>query len=148
MADILQRVAAKAVIVNGEGKVLIVREADTYDEGTKIGRYGLPGGRVEPGEKFFDGLKREVAEETGLEVEPLKPLYVGEWFPTIKGVPNHITAIFYICKALSTNVRLSEEHDHYEWIDPEQHTDFAMMEPDDDVVKVWIQERNSGTIAA
>jgi 8-oxo-dGTP pyrophosphatase MutT (NUDIX family) len=141
MADILQRVAAKGLIVNADGKVLILREAHTYIEGTNIGKYGLPGGRIDPGEKFFDGLEREIMEETGLKVEPLKPIYVGEWFPTIKGVPNHITAIFYACKALTTDVALSEEHDHYEWIDPERYADFEMMDPDDDVVKSWITER-------
>lgn len=141
MTDILQRVAAKALIMNDEGKVLILREADTYEEGTKIGKYGLPGGRIDPDEKFFDGLAREVQEETGLEVKPLKPLYVGEWFPTIKGIQNHITAIFYACQAVTTDVQLSEEHDHYEWIEPERYTDFEMMEPDDDVVRAWIRER-------
>jgi len=142
MADMLQRVAAKALIVNDDGKVLILREANTYVEGTNIGKYGLPGGRTEPDEKFFDGLHREVMEETGLKVEPIKPLYVGEWFPTIKGVPNHITAIFMACKALTTDVKLSEEHDHYEWIDPEKYVDFQMMAPDDDVIKAWIRERS------
>lgn len=140
MTDILQRVAAKGLIVNSEGKVLIVREADTYAEGTKIGKYGLPGGRTDPEEKFFDGLKREIMEEVGLEVKPLKPLYVGEWFPTIKGVQNHITAIFYACQAVTTEVKLSEEHDRYAWIDPERYVDFDMMEPDDEVVRAWIRE--------
>lgn len=142
MTDILQRVAAKALIVNNEGKVLILREADTYEEGTKIGKYGLPGGRINPGEKFFDGLTREVQEETGLEVKPIKPLYVGEWFPVIKDVQNHITAIFYACQATATDVKLSEEHDHYEWIEPEHYVDFEMMEPDDDVIRAWIKERD------
>jgi 8-oxo-dGTP pyrophosphatase MutT (NUDIX family) len=140
VTDILQRVAAKAVIVNDEGKVLILREASTYEDGTNIGRFGLPGGRLEPGEKFFDGLKREVAEETGLEVEPIKPLYVDEWFPTIKGVPNHITGIFYACKALTANVRLSEEHDHFEWIEPEKSAAFTMM--NEEAVKAWIAYRD------
>jgi 8-oxo-dGTP pyrophosphatase MutT (NUDIX family) len=142
MTDILQRVAAKALIVNDEGKVLILREADTYEEGTKIGKYGLPGGRINPDEKFFDGLTREVQEETGLEVTPIKPLYVGEWFPVIKGVQNHITAIFYACQATTADVKLSEEHDHYEWIEPASYVDFEMMEPDDDVIRAWIKERD------
>lgn len=38
------KVAAKAVIFDNH-KVLIVREASTYEEGTNIGTWGLPGGR-------------------------------------------------------------------------------------------------------
>ncbi len=143
MTEMKQRVAAKALIVNDEGKVLILREANTYEEGTNIGRYGLPGGRTEPGEKFFDGLAREVKEETGLEVKPLKPLYVGEWFPVIKDVLHHITAIFFACKAMGTALALSEEHDHFEWIDPERYADYDMMDPDDKVIQAWIAEQNA-----
>ena len=47
MSEVILKVAAKAVIMNAEGKILIVREADTYEEGTKIGKWGLPGGRID-----------------------------------------------------------------------------------------------------
>lgn len=77
---IIMQLAAKAVIVNGDGQVLILREAPaaTYSTNTKSGRYQLPGGRIKPGEKFEDGLLREVLEETGLAIEIGKPLLVGE----------------------------------------------------------------------
>ncbi|HEX9153244.1 MAG TPA: NUDIX hydrolase, partial [Candidatus Saccharimonadales bacterium] len=87
-SDMVLRVAAKGLIVNEEGKVLIVREAVTYGDGTQIGRYGLPGGRIDIGEMYLEGLKRECMEEVGLEVEPLYPLFVGEWHPNIKGTPH------------------------------------------------------------
>jgi 8-oxo-dGTP diphosphatase len=142
MADIRQRVAAKALIVNDEGKVLLVREASAYKEGTNVGRYDVPGGRIEPGEKYMDALHREVREEVGLEVEPIKPLYVSEWFPVIKGEPNHITAIFYACRALGTDAKLSEDHDDFVWVDPEKIGDYNTMDVTGNVVKAWLAERD------
>ncbi len=136
--SVVQRIAAKALIVNGDGKVLILREASTYQDGTNTGRYHLPGGRVEPGEAFFDALHREILEETGLTVTPLRPLYVGEWSPVIRGVQNQIIAVFYACTAPQGDVRLSDEHDHFEWIAPQRYTDFDMVDPDWDVIKTWI----------
>jgi 8-oxo-dGTP diphosphatase len=127
--SILQ-VAAKAAIVNHAGEVLIVREAKTGENNTQVGRWGLVGGRLDPGEPFFDGLAREVAEETGLKVEAGKPLYLGEWQPVIKGVPHQIVAIFMLCKAKTTDVRLSDEHDEYAWINPAKRHEYNMMEPD------------------
>jgi len=139
MNDVVtQRIAGKAVIVNDEGKILFLREAATYEEGTNLGRYQIPGGRVNIGEPFMDALKREVMEETGLEVEVGQPLYVGEWFPTIKGNKNQIVAIFYVCKPLTFDVKLSEEHDAFEWADPRQPIEFDIMDPEPEVIKAYL----------
>lgn len=138
MDGMVLRVAAKALVVNNEGNVLILREATTYEEGTNIGRYHLPGGRLEPGEAFYDGLKREVNEETGLLVESLYPLFVGEWRPTIKSVPTQIVAVFMLCKTTATDVRLSEEHDQALWIKPSEYSSYDLMDPDDKVIQAYI----------
>jgi 8-oxo-dGTP diphosphatase len=117
MTDIVQRVAMKAVIVQ-DGKILLLREATAYQEGTNAGRYDFPGGRVEPGEHFADGLLREVAEETGLQVKMGRPLFVSEWMPVINGVQNHIVAVFIICEIIgATDITLSQDHDDYQWAD-------------------------------
>jgi 8-oxo-dGTP diphosphatase len=134
MKDIALRVAAKAVIVNSKGEVLILREAPTYKDGAKIGHYGMPGGRVELGEWFLDGLKREVMEETGLTVMPLQPVMVGEWRPVIQGVPHQIVAIFMECRVRDGAIRLSEEHDDYAWIVPAKRHQYDIMSPDCDAV--------------
>lgn len=58
MENITLRVAGKAIIINSKGKVLLLREAVTYQEGTNIGRYQCPGGRLNPGESYTEGLLR------------------------------------------------------------------------------------------
>jgi dihydroneopterin aldolase len=65
-------VGAAAVIVDSEGRVLLVRH--TY------GRlnWELPGGLSEPGESFVETALRELREETGL-----------------RGVPERLTGIYY-----------------------------------------------------
>ena len=50
--------AAFAVILSRSPRVLLVQKAD--------GRWGLPGGQVEPGEAPLDAVLRELREETGL----------------------------------------------------------------------------------
>ena len=139
---IVQRVAMKAVIVR-DNKVLILREASTYEDGSNTGKYHFPGGRINPGEPFAEGLKREVREETGLEIEIIEPLYVGEWFPTIKGVPNHIVAMFMICTAEDKPIVLSDEHDAYEWVDEISMANFVLMPPDDDVVRAYYRRQTA-----
>jgi len=112
-----QRIAMKAIVYNDEHKVLIMREAGgTYADGTNQGSWLVPGGRLNVGEHWQEGLLREVREETGLEVEAMQPLTIDEWRPIIRGVPTQIVAIFILCRAASSSVKLSDEHDKYKWL--------------------------------
>lgn len=57
--------AASAVVLDDEGRVLLVRRA--HDPGR--GQWSVPGGRVESGETLEEACAREVLEETGYVVE-------------------------------------------------------------------------------
>jgi 8-oxo-dGTP diphosphatase len=133
--DILQAIAVKAVIKNNNGKLLILREAKSYDEGTNGGLWQVPGGRIVPGEYFDSALLREVKEETGLNVRIIHPLLVGEWHPVIKGIQHQIVGIFFYCKLIKGKVMLSKEHDSYEWISAEDIMNYKIIEPDNTALK-------------
>ena len=120
-------VATKAFI-EYEGKILILQESGKYVDGTNVGRYDVPGGRVEPGQRFDESLRREIKEETGLEVEVGGPFYVGEWRPQVRGEQWQIVGIFFMCKAKSSVVVLGEDHGAYEWIDPKNFETYNLIE--------------------
>ncbi len=58
------QIAVGAIVVR-DGKLLMVRRATPPAEGL----WTVPGGRVEKGEYLADALRREVCEETGIDVE-------------------------------------------------------------------------------
>lgn len=120
-------VATKAFIVH-EGKVLIIRESGTYTDGTNSGKYDVVGGRVKPGEKFDESLKREVMEETGLIVTVEKPVHVGEWRPVVREEQWQIIGIFFVCRAASSEVILSQDHAEYQWIDPKEYMNYPLID--------------------
>lgn len=78
----------------------------------------FPGGKIKKGEDNLNqALKREVKEETGLEIE------VGDAFTTwmIKFPPDHrnqgkVFLVGYLCKYVSGEVKLSHEHSGYRWV--------------------------------
>lgn len=102
--------AAKAFIVNGEGKLLIIkrRENDAQQPST----WDFPGGRLDHGESPFEGLKRETKEETNLEIDIKNPIRVHHF---TRDDGQQITMINFLCRPLSNDVKLSEEHTEYEW---------------------------------
>jgi 8-oxo-dGTP diphosphatase len=143
MGDVILRVAAKAVIVNGEGKVLVLREASTYAEGTNTGKYHVPGGRLEPGEAFNDALTREIREETGLEgVEVGEAIHVDEWRPEIGGQVQQIVGVFILCKYKGGEVRLSSEHDEAVWMNPDERDKYALLPAEKAAVEAFIRLRD------
>lgn len=60
--DYLFRISVKGLIVNKEGKVLVVKE-------TGRGSWDMPGGGMDHGETIKDALARELYEEVGLKGE-------------------------------------------------------------------------------
>ncbi len=58
-------VAVAAVVLDEHQQILLVQEAQPDAKGL----WHVPGGRLEPGETLEEAVKREVFEETGLEVE-------------------------------------------------------------------------------
>ena len=113
-------VATKAFIKYND-KILILRESTKYKDGTNSGKFDVVGGRIQPGERFEESLMREVKEETCLEVEIGKPFFVNEARPTINGEECQIIRIFFECTSNSDKIILSEDHDKFEWINPQEY---------------------------
>ncbi|MDD2807508.1 MAG: NUDIX hydrolase [Patescibacteria group bacterium] len=76
--------------------------------------WDLPGGKLEPNEDPFLGIKREVKEETDLEVKPLKVLGVYEFDLDGQGENTHRFTI-YAVEIISGTVKLSSEHTEQSW---------------------------------
>jgi len=74
--------------------------------------WGPPGGKLEINEDPILGLKREVKEETGLEIEIIMP--VTTWFGSFNN--KKIFAVDYLCRYKSGEIILSEEHNSFKWL--------------------------------
>ncbi|MEK6959191.1 MAG: NUDIX domain-containing protein [archaeon] len=108
MADFA--IAVKAFIIDG-GKLLIIRREPK--DAHYPTAWELPGGRLEAGENPIEGLKREVREEAGIEIEVFIPFGVRHFH---RDDGQAITQLTFLCKPITKNVKLSEEHTEYEWI--------------------------------
>jgi 8-oxo-dGTP diphosphatase len=71
--------ATAGALVEEDGRVLLARRALEPFKG----RWDIPGGFLDEGEHPLDGLRRELREETGLEVEPVD--FLGFWMDSYGG---------------------------------------------------------------
>ncbi len=107
------RNSAKAFIVK-DNKLLILKRSS--DEVHKANIWEIPGGRLELGENPIEGLKREVKEESGIDIEVLHPIKVRH-FEREDG--QTITMLIFLCKALNDDVKISKEHSEFDWVEIE-----------------------------
>ena len=108
--------AVKAVIVK-EGKILFIKQTVKGKE-----FWDFPGGRLKFGENPFETLKREVKEETNLDIEILKP--VGLWWYFRERDGNQVICNTFLCRAegqVSKNVdEEDEEIKEFKWMTKEE----------------------------
>jgi 8-oxo-dGTP diphosphatase len=97
-----------------DGKILLVERGK---EPLK-GYWSIPGGIVETGEKLEQGIRREVAEETGLEVEPYSMFEIFERImPDKEGKPEyHYVLIDYLCRRLGGEPIAASDASRVEWV--------------------------------
>ncbi len=122
------QVGVKILLENKDGKYLIVRRsAEKYPE---VGpKWDIVGGRINPGASLIENLKREVVEETGLDITGEPKLITAQDILRIAG--KHIVRLTYIGEA-DGEVSLSDEHDDYKWLSLE---DISKLEPMDTYFK-------------
>ena len=129
-----------ALVVNSKGEVLIVRSSKWSDKHT------VPGGHIELGELAEDAIKREVREETGLDVEVVKLLLVQQAvYPKFYLKHEHFVFMDYLCRTQETNVKLDgRELQHYVWVSPREALKLELEEYTRKFVMRYIMYEETG----
>jgi mutator protein MutT len=105
------RVAVESFIVKDRKALVIKRRPDDVHMPSK---WDVPGGRLEIGENPLEGMKREAKEEIGINIDIIMPVDI-QHFTREDG--QVITMILFLCKPLPGDIKLSEEHTEYKWLD-------------------------------
>ncbi|MGB3097953.1 MAG: NUDIX domain-containing protein [Solirubrobacterales bacterium] len=80
------------------------------------GAWNLPGGFVEANESGPEAIKREVREETGLQIEVLAPIGIfASHYGDPEGEGRPILDIAYRCRRASGDLEISEESGEARW---------------------------------
>jgi ADP-ribose pyrophosphatase YjhB (NUDIX family) len=108
--------SANVIVVNDDGAILLIRRTDN-------GNLALPGGGMDLGESITQAARREVKEETGVDVEITglvgiytNPAHLIEY--TSDGEVRQEFSIVFTAKPISGTPTTSDEASEVVWTDP------------------------------
>ena len=109
-----------------DGRILLVERGKEPLKGF----WSIPGGIVETGEKLEEGIRREVLEETGLDVDPYFMLEIFERIiPDADGKPEyHFVLIDYLCRRLSGEPVAASDVSRVAWVSERELTGYRITE--------------------
>lgn len=101
-----------------DGKILLVQRG--RDPGR--GLWAVPGGKVRHGEPMKEAARREVLEETGLDVDVGEAIWVGELIED----DQHIVLIDFAGSVVGGELRAADDADDVRWVPVDEASKYPL----------------------
>ena len=100
-------VSVAGIVVNGDGRILVVKRRDN-------GEWQPPGGVLEWDETIEEGLRREIQEETGIEV------HIDRLTGVYKNMRLGVVALVFRCRPSTGSLHTSSETEEARWMSAQE----------------------------
>jgi mutator protein MutT len=133
--------ATAAFIINDNDELLVVRRAKEPAKGT----LDLPGGFCDMGETVEEGMRREIKEETGLDVEKVEYLFSSPNVYLYSGMPIHTLDMDYLVRVhdAAESIHAADDATEAQWIPLDQvnPADFGLTSIQNAVIRFLSEKR-------
>ena len=126
-----------AIIQNSSSILLVKRSKDPYKN-----QFALPGGFVNEGEIIEEAIKREVYEETSLEVHPIDIL--GVYSDPKRDPRGHMMTVVFIVLIIRGNPSAGDDAKEISWIPIEKINDIKIAFDHRLIIQDYIRWRKEG----
>lgn len=111
------RVGVGAIVMK-EGRVLLVKRAAAPNKGL----WAIPGGSLELGETLREGARREIREETGIEVWVKDPVYAFDYFERDQEgrIRFHFVIVDLLADYVGGELKAADDALEARWLLPEE----------------------------
>ena len=127
------------IIYDHDGKILLFR---SHKWGNK---YVVCGGKLELGERLEECVKREVKEETSLEIDDIELVVVLESLFSLEFYKKkHMVFLDYCCRKTGGEMNLNDELDSFVWVVPDKALEMDLNFSTREFVKRYIEFKTKG----
>jgi len=126
------------IIYNDQGEILLIKNPKFLDFWT------IPGGHVELDEPAEEALKREIREETGLEIKNIEPIGFSEGInPKFFHKPKHFIYLNYLAELAGGEIKKSDEMSDYLWVAPENISELKISESVKPLIAYYLEKKKN-----
>lgn len=113
-------------VIISDGRVLLVRRGGPPLQG----QWSIPGGILEVGETLIEGVRRELAEETGIDVRVRTLIEVFERIDRDASgkVQYHFVVLDYLCEVVRGIARAGSDVSEVAWAAPSELEKYSLTE--------------------
>ena len=127
-----------ALILDPHGRLFLMKSHKWRN------KYVVPGGHIELGERIEDALRREIKEETGLDIHDIEFLGWQEFvFDDAFWEKRHFIFFDYVCRTDSTDVTLNAEAQEYVWIPLKDALELALEPYTERTLQTYLREKRA-----
>lgn len=132
------RLNANAIVTNEEGKILI----NKLRSGPYAGCFCIPGGGINPGELSFDTIKREIKEETGVEIaDDIRAFGFCELIRSLGG--SHRVVLLFHAKGKGNSKETEEAEAQWMEIEEAEKNSIPFTK---EAIRIWKENKTHFTI--
>lgn len=123
-----------ALIFNPHGQLFLMKSLKWR------GKYVVPGGHVELGESLEEALRREIKEETGLDIYDIEFVCIQEFvYDEAFWEKRHFIFLDYACRTDSEEVRLNDEGESFVWVSLEEALELSIEPYTERAIRTYLE---------
>jgi 8-oxo-dGTP diphosphatase len=122
-----------AVVLDDQRRVLLVLRGGIPMQG----EWSLPGGVLETGETIIEGMKREIFEETGLLIEPVRfaGVYDRILRDSVGRAQYHYVLVDHVCNVVGGELHAGDDVKEVRWVAEKDLPEYKLAELTERVIR-------------
>lgn len=127
-----------ALILNPKGEIFLMRSYKWRN------KYVIPGGHIELGEKMEEAIKREIKDETGLDIYDIEFLCFQEFiYDKAFWKKRHFLFFDFVCRTKTPKVKLNSEGQEFIWVSLSKALRLPIEPYTKKALKEYLKKRNN-----